>query len=79
MFAAEMRMHPASKPADKKRRVNKLLKLMDLTACKDVIVGSPMVKGISGGQRKRLCVAGKKRKGKRRKERCLPFFFNQLS
>jgi ATP-binding cassette subfamily G (WHITE) protein 2 len=57
MFGAEMRMHPSSTVVDKQRKVNKLLALMDLTECKNVIVGSPLLKGISGGQRKRLCVA----------------------
>jgi ATP-binding cassette subfamily G (WHITE) protein 2 len=56
-FAAELRMHPASTAIDKIRRISKLLKLMDLRECQDVIVGSPLLKGISGGQRKRLCVA----------------------
>lgn len=30
---------------------------MGLTHTKDTLVGSPLVKGISGGERKRLCVA----------------------
>ncbi len=55
-FAADIMMHPAATAADKKRRVKKLLALLDLTACRNVIVGSPLHKGISGGQRKRTSV-----------------------
>lgn len=57
MFAAEMKMHPSCTMADRRRRVNKVLKLLDLTPCRDVIVGGPLLKGLSGGQRKRLTVA----------------------
>ena len=57
MFGARMRMHPAATAADHQRRVNKLLGIMELEECRKVIVGSPLLKGISGGQRKRLCVA----------------------
>lgn len=57
MFAAEMKMHPDCTAADRRRRVNKVLKLLDLTPCRDVIVGGPLLKGMSGGQRKRLTVA----------------------
>ncbi len=57
MYGARIKMHPAAKKSDHQRRVTKLLELMDLTECRQVVVGSPLVKGISGGQRKRLCVA----------------------
>jgi ABC-type multidrug transport system ATPase subunit/ABC-type multidrug transport system permease subunit len=56
-YGARIKMHPAAKAADHARRVTKLLDLMDLTECRHVVVGGPTTKGISGGQRKRLCVA----------------------
>lgn len=34
-----------------------VLEKMGLSHTRDTIVGSPMIKGISGGERKRLCVA----------------------
>ncbi len=40
----------------RRRRIDKVLKILGLTKCKDVVVGSPFVTGISGGQRKRLAV-----------------------
>jgi ABC-type multidrug transport system ATPase subunit len=55
-FAADMLMHPRATKLDKNRRVKKLLSLLDLSECKDVIIGSPLEKGISGGQRKRCSV-----------------------
>jgi ATP-binding cassette subfamily G (WHITE) protein 2 len=56
MFAAELMMHPTASTLDKKRRVKKIMTLLDLTECKNVIIGSPLEKGISGGQRKRTSV-----------------------
>ncbi len=57
MYGARLKMHPAARRSDHERRVTKLLDLMGLSERRNVIVGSPTVKGISGGQRKRLCVA----------------------
>jgi len=37
--------------------VNSCLQRMGLLRVRDVLVGSPLRKGISGGERKRLCVA----------------------
>lgn len=56
-YAARLKMHPNATPADRTRRINKMLKIMGLTKCRDVVVGSPFVTGISGGQRKRLAVS----------------------
>jgi energy-coupling factor transporter ATP-binding protein EcfA2 len=46
----------AATAADRRRRVKKVLTLLDLTECRNVIIGSPLEKGISGGQRKRTSV-----------------------
>jgi ATP-binding cassette subfamily G (WHITE) protein 2 len=45
---------PAS---DRAALVNSCLDRMGLLRVRDVVVGSPLRKGISGGERKRLCVA----------------------
>lgn len=37
--------------------VNKLLKLLDLEKCKDSQIGDSEKRGISGGEKKRLCIA----------------------
>jgi len=38
-------------------RVKVLLELMNLTSCKDTLVGDSLTKGLSGGQMKRLSIA----------------------
>ena len=44
-------------PADRKDRVEALLKELHLDACADVLVGSSEIRGVSGGQRKRVNIA----------------------
>ena len=56
MFSANMRM-PSNTPKDKLvALVDKLLDDLGLTVCADVIIGGALIKGISGGQRKRTSV-----------------------
>lgn len=55
-YAARLKMHPKASAVDRRRRVDKVLKLLGLQKCKDVMVGGPMLVGISGGQLKRLAV-----------------------
>jgi ABC-type multidrug transport system ATPase subunit/ABC-type multidrug transport system permease subunit len=56
MYTAALRL-PALRHDEQVERVLHVIKEMGLTICKDVVVGSALRKGISGGQRKRLCVA----------------------
>jgi ATP-binding cassette subfamily G (WHITE) protein 2 len=42
---------------EREKRVQEVLQLMGIAYCSDVIVGDSRNKGISGGERKRLCVA----------------------
>jgi len=44
-------------PSEREALVNSCLQRMGLLRVRDVLVGSPLRKGISGGERKRLCVA----------------------
>mmetsp|Transcript_15663 Transcript_15663/g.27086 ORF Transcript_15663/g.27086 Transcript_15663/m.27086 type:complete len:488 (-) Transcript_15663:808-2271(-) len=53
MYTAEMKRNMAEPLADKKEAVEQLLKRLALDGCKDVMIGSATVKGISGGQAKR--------------------------
>ena len=56
-YTAELRL-PRSLPAQERAlRVRKVILQMGLEKVQDVIVGSPLEKGLSGGERKRLCVA----------------------
>ncbi|CAD7965636.1 unnamed protein product [Amoebophrya sp. A120] len=56
MFSAQLRRPDLSKE-ERLEKVNELLEVLGLTACKDVKIGSALSKGISGGQRKRTSVA----------------------
>jgi ABC-type multidrug transport system ATPase subunit len=52
-FSASLRLPPHKY----KKKVEELLDLFDLKSCKNTLIGSAQVKGISGGQRKRVSVA----------------------
>jgi len=56
-FAADLRMSRAISAAERIERVIYVMKLMGIYHCRDVIVGDTRNKGISGGERKRLCIA----------------------
>eukprot|EP00299_Pterocystis_sp_00344_P019877 c9825_g2_i1.p1 GENE.c9825_g2_i1~~c9825_g2_i1.p1 ORF type:complete len:636 (-),score=175.65 c9825_g2_i1:75-1727(-) len=55
-YTATLRL-PNLTPAEISERVAFVLKEMGITHCKDIVVGNTLRKGISGGERKRLCVA----------------------
>jgi ABC transporter len=54
MFSARMRL--GGTEYSKEKKVEKLIKDLQLTSCKDTYIGSTLVKGISGGERKRACI-----------------------
>ena len=56
LFSARMRLptHVIEKGIEEK--VDKLLEELGLTECANVLIGGPLIKGISGGQRKRTSV-----------------------
>lgn len=56
-WAAELRMPASCPPEERIARVRHLTKLMGIGHCEHTIVGNTRRKGISGGERKRLCVA----------------------
>ena len=53
MFTARLKCHGVSERRLKKR-VDKLLKKLGLYDCRNVVVGDRLLKGISGGQKKRV-------------------------
>ena len=55
MFAARLRL--AGSTEYREQRVDQLLKEMHLEGCSNVLIGGGLVRGISGGQRKRVCIA----------------------
>ena len=56
-YTAELRLPRSLPEAERMERIRLVMEQMGLTKVQDVIVGSPLKKGISGGERKRLCVA----------------------
>ena len=55
MFAARLRI--SGSDGYRVQRVDQLLREMHLEGCSDVLIGGGLVRGISGGQRKRVCIA----------------------
>ena len=56
-YAAALRMSHGSTANDRKTRVDDVLKTMGINYTRNVIVGDTRNKGISGGERKRVCIA----------------------
>lgn len=53
-FSAALRT--TANPEEREKLVTKMLAELNLTKCADVLIGGEMIKGISGGQRKRTSV-----------------------
>lgn len=56
-YAANLRMPKGFSKEQRSDRVEEVLILMGISYCKGVIIGDTRRKGISGGERKRVCVA----------------------
>ncbi|GAB4814284.1 hypothetical protein N2152v2_001330 [Parachlorella kessleri] len=56
-YTARLRLDRAFTEAQRTQRIEEVIKECNLSKCRRTIVGSPLRKGISGGERKRLCVA----------------------
>lgn len=57
MYTAELRLPCGTSYEVCAKRVEEVIKAVDIEHCKDVTVGDTRHKGISGGERKRLCIA----------------------
>ena len=55
-FSAKLRLPKSTKEEDILNLVDRMLKELGLIHCADTIVGGPLLKGISGGERKRTSV-----------------------
>ncbi len=53
MYTAELKL-PKLPTAEKEARVEEVIKLLQLQSCRGTIIGGALVKGISGGQKKRV-------------------------
>lgn len=56
-YAAELRLPSTMTSAEKKERVEEVITKLGLVRCRKTIIGDPMKRGISGGERKRVAVA----------------------
>ncbi len=56
-YTAELRMPASSTQEERTKRIAEVMKLMGIHHCRNVMVGDTRNKGISGGERKRLCIA----------------------
>ena len=59
-YAAAFRMPASSTAAERKARVTDVLSMLRLDSCADTVVGNASIveaRGVSGGERKRLCIA----------------------
>ncbi|UJR22373.1 hypothetical protein I4U23_025435 [Adineta vaga] len=56
MYTAELRLPREFTDEQRRSRVEDVMIDLGLIHVRDVIVGTPLIKGISGGERKRLCV-----------------------
>jgi ATP-binding cassette, subfamily G (WHITE), member 2 len=56
-YTAALRMAKGTTRVQRKEREAEVMSLLGITYCKDIIVGDTRRKGISGGERKRLCIA----------------------
>lgn len=55
LFAANMKMK--TPPHEKVQRVDELIRIFKLTSCQHTLVGNALIKGVSGGERKRTSIA----------------------
>ena len=56
-FTAKLRLSDKVSPEERAERIQEVLDLVGISHVKQVIVGDTRKKGISGGERKRLCIA----------------------
>jgi ATP-binding cassette subfamily G (WHITE) protein 2 len=56
-YTAELRLPSSFSREEKQERIEEVMERLGLTRCRNTIVGDPLKRGVSGGERKRLCVA----------------------
>lgn len=56
-YSAALRLSGVLNHEEREERIYETMRLLEIEHCKDVLVGDSRHKGISGGERKRLCIA----------------------
>lgn len=57
MYTAELKCPPSMGKKDKQQKVEEVIELLHLEKCKDTKIGNALMRGISGGQAKRVNIA----------------------
>ena len=57
MYQARLRLPRSTSPQERARKVDRTLRMLDLTSVAGTVVGGIEVRGVSGGQRKRVSIA----------------------
>ncbi len=57
MFSAQLRLPKSISPAEKSKRVEDMLSSLGLLDCADTLIGDELIRGISGGEKKRTSIA----------------------
>ena len=57
MMSATLRLPKHVSSEEKNERVDEMMEILNLTKCENTKIGSPSMKGISGGERKRVALA----------------------
>jgi ATP-binding cassette subfamily G (WHITE) protein 2 len=55
-FSANVRLPTTVSTEERQQRVNKVIEQLGLKACADTRIGTDVLRGISGGERKRTCI-----------------------
>ena len=55
-FSAKLRLPTSIPMAEKEAQVERMIEMLGLTECADTVVGNELIKGISGGERKRTAI-----------------------
>ncbi|KAI8621733.1 P-loop containing nucleoside triphosphate hydrolase protein [Chytriomyces sp. MP71] len=56
-MSATLRLPASVSPTERKERVNSIIEELNLTNCRDTVIGDTHIKGVSGGERKRCAMA----------------------
>ncbi|CAF3591918.1 unnamed protein product [Rotaria socialis] len=56
-FSANLRLHPSVTSTQRLARVEEVIKQLGLSECANTRMGSELKRGVSGGERKRTCIA----------------------
>ncbi|KAJ3095315.1 hypothetical protein HDU97_007044 [Phlyctochytrium planicorne] len=57
MYTAELRLPSTVTAEQRKKKVDEVIKTLGINHCRHTIIGNDLKRGISGGERKRVCVA----------------------